>query len=373
MKVYLDNNATTVMIPEVWDAMRSMEGIPLNPSSTFHQYGQKARSLLEASRKNISDLLGASPRDLFFTSSATEAAATLIGGIPQDMRIITTKIEHSCVHENVLRRKTRGNPVIYLPVELSGHVSLQALKAALEEPYPRDTLLILSSVNSEVGALLPLEEIAEMAHAKNAYLLIDAVAQVGKEPLKLLPGISALFLSAHKFHGPKGVGFFYADPLFPFKSLLLGGPQEHQKRAGTENVEGILGLNAAFSLAQSGVKGYKDHMETLRDAFERRLFDLGITFEINGQGRRICNVSNLHFPGIDAEALLIALDQRGVCASSGSACGSGQRDSRVLTEIGFSREKASCSVRFSLSRQTTEEEISYAADCIARICQNLRR
>ncbi|MEM8629492.1 MAG: cysteine desulfurase family protein [Chlamydiota bacterium] len=367
---YLDNNATTVVAPEVWEAMQVCKEIPLNPSS-IHRYGQKARALLEEARACVAGILEVLPQDLVFTSSATESINTLIKGA-RASEIITTKAEHSCIHETALALAKQGTKLTSIPLLSSGALCLASLETALEKAE-KSVLIVLGSVNAETGVLLPVEQVARLCKERGAPLLIDAVAQAGRKQLIVHPGVSALCLSGHKFHGPKGVGCFYAHPSFPYSPLLLGGQQEGRKRAGTENVEGALGLATALSLATRFLLENETKMRSLRDSFEKSLAACGVPFYINGSAPRICNVSNLAF-GVDGEALLISLDaEYKIAASRGSACGSGSiTPSRVLQEMGLSRERISSSIRFSFGRYNTLQEVDYASRCIAKACKRLK-
>lgn len=363
MEVYLDNNATTKIDPRVLQSTQSLQEIPLNPSSV-HFYGRKAKSLLEESRSLIADCLSVDAQELFFCSGATEAINTLIKGFVQKKtRIISSRIEHSCVYETMQSLEKKLFSVEYLPI-VEGMVSLSALENALKIHQEQEVLVVLSSVNSETGAFLDLEKLAHLCQIHKAYLIIDAVAHLGKAPLTLFEGISAACFSPHKFHGPKGIGFFYAKKSFLFSSLLLGGSQEKSKRAGTENVEGAIQSAKAVEIATKEVEKNQKHLVFLRDYFEKEIKALSPNIQVNGPKTRISNVSNLQFPA-DGESLFMALDQKKIASSLGSACASGLVEaSRVLLEMGLPEEKARSSIRFSLGKYNTKEEIDYTISTI---------
>lgn len=345
MAIYLDNNASTPIDPEVLGAMHQVFSChPCNPSS-FHAYGRHARSLLDSARKEIAAYLGIRPSEFVFTSSGTESLNTLIRGIPAK-KIITTRIEHAAVFETISSLEAE---IVYLPVGKEG------------TPNPHDfenlegDLLVLSAVNSETGALLDLDRFAAIAAAKKIPFIVDGVALLGKERFTIPPGVTAMAFSAHKIHGPTGIGGYFIRSGTKLSPLLTGGSQELKKRAGTENVAGIVGFAKAVSLIPN-----PETLRRLRDHFESLVPGI-----VNGEGPRVSNTSNLFFPEISGESLLIRLDLEGVMASQGSACSAGAIEpSRVLLEMGYDKARAANSIRFSFCRMNTLREVEKAAELI---------
>jgi len=363
MTIYLDNNATTALDTRVLEAMHKDVG-PLNPSS-IHSYGQRAKKLLAKSRAQISDYFRVKPHEIIFTSCGTEALNMLIMGLigPND-HIISTDIEHAAIFNTL---QSIENEVTYLKCGDRGHPTPQAILDSLTE---KTKLLVFSAVNGETGVMLDIEEIAKIATEHNLLLVIDGVALLGKSEVSIPNGISAMAFSAHKCQGPKGIGLAYLNSKVKFKPSLFGGPQEQNRRAGTENLSGVLGFSKAIELIDPQ---YFLHMREKRDFLEEYLQDQLPQIEINGTGKRICNTSNVFIDGVDGETLLINLDQRGVCISLGSACGSGALEpSRVLLNMGYTRKRANQSIRISISRDTSFKEIKKAAEIIVNTIRLLR-
>lgn len=344
-KIYLDNNATTPLDPLVVQAMLAeLEAGPANPSS-IHSFGRAAHLRLAKAREQIASYLGIDPSELIFTSSGTESLNLALLGLKPSGHIITTRIEHPAVFETIAQLKA---PTTYLPVGEKGHIEISDLEEAIG---PDTCLIALSAVNNETGVKNPLEEIAAIAEKNGIPLVVDAVALLGKENFTIPTGVSAMAFSAHKVHGPKGVGLLYVKKGTKLSPLLFGGGQERTKRPGTENLPGIIGFVKAIELLSTSSM---QHMNEMRDLLEKGLQNV----RINGTGPRVCNTSSITFPGQDGEALLIQLDQLGIAASMGSACSSGSLEpSRVLLEMGLSREEALSTLRFSVSRFTTKSEI----------------
>ena len=376
MNIYFDHNATTPIDPRVVSIMRSLEELPLNPSS-MHMYGRKARKHLQIARKQIADRLSIPESVLYFCSGATEAVNTLLQGFSRTVKahIISSKLEHSCIRQTVSHLEKTGVSVTYLPLENAPNaatISLEALEKTLSHFPGKNTLVALSSVNSETGAMLPLEEAARLCAKYEAHFLVDSVAQVGKEPLFMYEGISAMCFSPHKFYGPKGIGFFYAKELFPFSPLLYGGSQEKQRRAGTENILGAVGAAKAFSLAIDELPTHRSHMLHIREMFESRIQTFFPQLMIHAEKKRTCNVSALAFPNIDAETLFIRLDQEGFAASLGSACSSGAVEPfPALLAMGLDEKIARASIRFSFGRGNTLQEVTKATSCIENILKQI--
>jgi cysteine desulfurase len=370
-RLYLDNNATTALDPRVFKAMLAeFSGPPANPSSV-HYFGQQAKSLLNSARRSIASFFGSKPEELIFTSGGTESLNLLIRGLfgnrPKG-HLITTSIEHLAVYRTIQSLENSGVAITYLPVDLWGAPLFEELEKAI---LPNTNAIILSAANSETGVKLDIEKFAEIAERHEIPLIIDAVALIGKEPLSIPPGVSAIAFSGHKFHAPKGIGGVIARSSLKLTPLLTGGGQEFQRRAGTENLAGILGLAEAFQILREKQREITQHMRNLRDHLEITLMRELPEITVNGSGPRVANTSNLAFRGIDGESLLIHLDLAGVAASHGSACSSGSLEpSRVLLQMGVDRSVARSSLRFSVSRMNSREEID---SCIERLIEVVRK
>lgn len=362
--IYLDNNATTPIDPQVFAAMQAdLGGLPLNPSSV-HSLGQKARQHLQTARKDVATFFGFHPEEVIFTSGGTESINLFLRSLPKG-HILTSSIEHSAIDETL---KALPSSITRLPVDLTGAVSPEQIQNAIR---PDTLAIVLSASNTETGVKIDLPSIAQIALAHRIPLFIDAVSYVGKELLTPHPGITAIAISGHKFHGPKGIGALLVRSSFSLSPLITGGGQERMRRSGTENLAGILGLAEAIRILSTRQSSITAHIHSLRDHFEKTLQQAIPDLIIQGQGPRICNVSNLAFPHIDGETLLLQLDLAGVAASHGSACSSGALEpSRVLLNMGLSRKQARSSLRFSFSRMNTLEEVERATDAIIRLFRN---
>lgn len=362
--IYLDNNATTELDPQVAPLLQ--EKRPLNPSST-HFLGRKAQQLLQQARKDIAHYLQVFPEEIFFTSGGTESLNLLLQGFSPNSppgKIVTTKIEHAAVLKALLEMEKKGYQISYVPIDPQGCVATEEVEKQLSSQVQ---LLVFSAVNTETGVKNPIKELSFLAQKRSLPLVVDGVGLLGKEPFQIYPGISAMAFSAHKFHGPKGIGFFYANSSYPFHSLLKGGEQEYHKRAGTENLNGILAMAKAIELLKDLPTTYL-RVQKLRDLFEEKIFTSLPYVYRNGEGPRIANTSNLSFLGVEGETLLIQLDQHQILASHGSACSSHALEpSRVLLEMGLGLERARSALRFSLSRLTTQEEIEKAAQVVCEL------
>lgn len=359
-KIYLDNNATTAADPAVIEAMVEVYRLgPSNPSS-IHSWGQEARSMLTAARREIAEHLGVKPRELVFTSSGTEALNMLVR--PDNHRhIITSNLEHAAVF-NILN--DRDNVTALAPGE-QGAVTAEALRDAIR---PDTDLIVLMAVNNETGAKTDLDAIAAIAHDAGIPLVVDGVAWVGKEPIAIPSGVSAMAFSAHKFHGPRGIGGTYISRSFNVDPLIIGGGQEQGRRSGTEDLPAIVAMAKAFSLLPE-----QEMVTTLRDRLEQNLIDSIPDIAINGTGPRIGNTTNIAFGGVDGESLLMTLDMEGIAASHGAACASGALEpSRVLRNMHYDAARAGSSIRFSLSRNNTQAEVDRAADIIGNVVRRLR-
>lgn len=340
-----------------------------NPSSV-HWFGRRAKSQLIEARDTLKHFFHSHVEEIIFTSGATESLNFLLRGLPQG-HIISTTIEHSAIFETLKSLEATGQKVTFLPVDEWGAPSPDEVESAITS----DTrAIVLTLSNGETGVKIDLDQMSRIAEAHSIPLILDAVSYIGKEPFQLLPGIKAVALSGHKFHGPKGVGALYLHRSLKLKGGITGGPQEHLKRAGTENLPGILGLAEAIKIVEESQETITKHLKRLQSRLEEGLIDqLGDCF-INGSGPRICNTTNIAFMGVDGEALLIELDLAGIAVSHGSACSSGSLEpSRVLSNMGFDRKRARSSIRFSLSRMNTIDEIDDAVSIISSKVKKLRQ
>ena len=372
-RIYLDNNATTALDPEVINVMtQDLSSPPSNPSS-LHSFGQDAKRKLLKARETIATYLNVKPKEILFTSGGTESMNFLLKGLIKPLEkphILTSNVEHSCIEKTLQDLEKAGCEVTYLPAGLLCFVSKDDIEKAIQ---PNTKLLVFSAVNGETGVKQDLEDLSTLALKYNIPLIIDGVALLGKETFSIPKGVSGMGFSAHKFHGPKGVGFVFLKSHTKIAPLLTGGGQEYGLRSGTENITGILGLAKAISLLQEKLPLATTKMQSLKDHFEKSLLEALPFLQINGSGPRICNVSNIAFPGVDAETLLIQLDLQGIAASHGSACSSGAIEpSRVLTKMGLSTSLTKSSLRFTLSRDTTQEEIDQTIQTLIYLVKNLR-
>jgi cysteine desulfurase len=371
-RIYLDNNATTALDPRVFDAMLpALAALPANPSSV-HAFGQAARAQLVRARESIAAYFRVKPHEMIFTSGGTESINHILRGTFASApgHLITSDLEHSSIYNTATLLEKCGCSVTYLKGGLRGGVIPEQIKDALR---PNTKLIMLGAVNSETGVKTDIEAIGEIALQAGVPFAVDGVALLGKEPFNLTPGISAIAFSGHKLHAPKGIGLTILRPSFNPEPLITGGEQEHSKRAGTENLAGILGLAKAIALLNEELPTGTERMRQLRDRFEQELMQQLTDISIIGEGARVVNTSCLSFGGVEGETLLMKLDLAGLAASHGSACASGALEpSRVLRNMGLAREKAASALRFSLSRQTTSADIDDALTLIRHTVSSLR-
>jgi cysteine desulfurase len=374
--IYLDNNATTRPAREVIEAMRPwLEEAYGNPSAGY-RFGREARRAVDHARGQVAALIGAEVEEIVFTSGGTESNNTAIRSAlalrPDHRAILTSTVEHSAVEEIVKFHAATGYEARYNPVDSLGHLDLEAWKANLAKGGVGHASLIWA--NNETGVVSPLSEAFALAAEHDVYCHSDAVQAVGKIPVRVdeLP-LHALSLSAHKLHGPKGIGALWLNRRARFLPQTLGGGQEDARRSGTENVPAIVGFGVAAELAAQALDSRRA-LAVLRDRFERGVIVALPDVVINGDPeRRLPNTSNLYFPGVDGEGLLILLDEAGVCCSPGSACSTGQvKPSRIVRAMGHSNARARASVRFSISRFTTVEEIDAAVAAVVKAVGKLR-
>lgn len=372
--IYLDNNASTCIDPRVCEYIQTLLGtLGGNPSST-HLFGQKARTLVNQARGSIATFLSVKPQELVFTSCGTESVNMAIRGLlplQQKGHIITSQAEHSCVYATVKYLEACGYEATWLSPGLLGAVTPEAVAAAIR---PDTKLIALMAANNETGVKTDIEGIAKIAQGRGIPFFVDGVAIMGKESFRIPAGVTAMAFSGHKVHAPQGIGFCYLRGGVKFQALLLGGEQEHGRRGGTENVLGIAAVGKAIELLKKELPQASERIEQLRNKFENTLMQALEGVTINGEGARVGNVSNLAFAGVDGETLLMGLDSRGIAASHGAACSSGALEpSRVLLSMGLPVDMARSSLRFSLSRFTTEDEINIATQTIIELVRALRR
>lgn len=375
--IYMDNAATTKVAPEVLDAMlpylREEYG---NPSSAYKFSGRIAEKVAEA-RNTIGKVIGAKEKEIFFTSGGSESDNWAIKGIADARRdkgnhIITTKIEHHAVLHTCEFLEKRGFEVTYLPVDEKGMVDIDELKAAIR---PSTILVSVMFANNEIGTIEPVKEIGRIAHEHGVLFHTDAVQAFGHVPIDVNEmNIDLMSASAHKIHGPKGVGFLYIRSGVRLSNLIHGGAQESGRRAGTTNAAGIIGFAKAAELAARDMEDTISREKTLRDRLMHKVLSEVPYARVNGDlENRLSNNVSFCFRFVEGESLLIMLDNKGICASSGSACTSGSLDpSHVLLAIGLPHEIAHGSLRLTLSAENTEEEIDYVAETIKQVVQRLR-
>lgn len=370
--IYLDNNATTRVLPEVLAAMLPYFGEYYANPSSIHLFAEQSREALRQSRVAVGRLVGARPEEVVFTSGATEACNLAIFGAaearPERRHIVVTQVEHHAVLHPVARLEARGFEVTYLPVSADGQVTAAQVAAALRD----DTLLVAAMLaNNETGVIFPVAEIAAAARARGALLLCDATQAVGKIPVHARRlGADYLALSAHKFHGPKGVGALVVRRGAPIVAQLVGGGQQWDIRSGTENVAGIVGLGMASYLARQRIEeGIYARVAARRDRLEQGILARVERVVVNGGGApRLPNTLNVSFEDASGEAMLQLLDEVEIAASSSSACQSNVKEpSHVLTALGLPERYLHGSIRFGLSLLTTDEELDEVLERLPRI------
>jgi len=375
MEVYFDNNATTRPLPEVRDCMLAILGDDFGNPSSVHEAGERGRNHLREARQQVADLIGCDPEQLLFTSGGTESNAQVfhsaVGGKPS-ARIVTTAIEHSSIIQLCEHLRTQSVDVVFLPVDQDGLIDLDQLHDAVSQ---HTDLVSIQWANNETGVIEPIAEISELCREREIPFHTDAAQAVGKLPLSVGEHpIDYLTFTAHKLHGPMGVGAVYARDLRTLRPILFGGDQEHGLRGGTENVPGIVGFGKAAELRRSRLPEIIDELTRLRDQFESRVQQAIADVRINGaSAERICNTSNLLFEGVDGQALVARLDQDGIRCSQSSACTNQRPEpSYVLRAMGLSEADAYASVRFGFSIENTASEVEYVVERLAHHCGQLR-
>lgn len=374
-RVYLDNNGTTFLDPRVLKVLQKHQAENCGNPSSVHAEGRHSKALLIKARSSLAAFLKVKASEIIFTSGGTEGINMILRGIfglnPQG-HLITSSVEHAAVYSTAQTLSSHPNcTATFLSPGLHGAIHPKAIEIALRG----DTKLIaLMAVNNETGVKTDIDAIARLAKEANVPFMVDGVGLLGKESFQIPEGVSAMCFSGHKIHAPAGTGFVYVRSTLKFDPLLTGGGQEFGKRSGTENLPSILGLMEAVQIIAKEGEESMLKMRFLRDKLERDLKSFLPDVEINGEGERVSNTSNLSFAGVEGETLLSLLDLEGISVSHGSACSSGALEpSRVLLNMGLSKRRASSSIRISLSKFTTEQEIERAVNSIARIVKKIAK
>jgi cysteine desulfurase len=376
-EVYFDNNATTQVLPEVAEAMRPyLTDFYGNPSS-IHRFGSDVAHRLSEARADVARLIGAAdPVEIIFTSCGTEgdnaAIRALLEAKPEKRHIVTTQVEHPAIMGLCQYLEKKGYRVTWLSVDQEGNLDLDELRDSLTD----DTALVsIMHANNETGVIFPIEKIAPLVKAKGIPFHTDAVQAAGRIPLNVQASpIDLLTISAHKFHGPKGVGALYVRRGITFQPFIIGGHQERNRRAGTENVAGIVGMGKAADLARRHIGADIERVRRLRDQLEAGVLQSCPDARVNGKvAYRLPNTLNISFRYLEGEAILVLLDQYGICASTGSACTAGSAEpSHVLRAMGVPADWLGGAVRFSLSRLSTPEEVKYVNETVPLVVQRLQ-
>lgn len=375
-EIYVDNNATTQVSPEVLEEMLPYFNEFYGNPSSMHTFGGKVEHKITEARARIASLLGASPEEIIFTSCGTESDSTAIRSVtlsnPDKKHILTSRVEHPAVKNLYEYLSKNGYRVTFVPVDRKGRLDLDYLYDNLSD----DTALVsIMWANNESGVIFPIEEISKVVREKGIVFHTDAVQAVGKFPIDLKTiDIDMLSLSGHKLHGPKGVGALYVRRGTKYTPFMIGGHQEKGRRGGTENVASIIGLGKACELAAAYLSDNNNHVEQLRDKLENEILKRVPNTIINGdRNHRLPNTTSIAFEYVEGESILLMMDEFGICASSGSACTSGSLEpSHVLRAMGVPFTAAHGSVRFSLSKYNTEEEIDFIIEKLPPIIERLR-
>ena len=376
-RVYLDNNATTPVLPEVLEAMRPYFGEHFGNASSIHHHGQETRAAGERARESVAAMLACRASEIVFTGGGTEADNLAVFGVAQASgdHVITCTVEHhavlnACKHL-AGQPATQGCEVTYVPVDGRGLVDPADVKRAIR---PNTKLITIMFANNETGVLQPVAEIGKIAAEADIYFHTDAVQAAGKIPIDVDEiGCDLLTISGHKIHGPQGVGALYVRKGTRLAPMFYGGSHERSRRAGTENVPGIVGLGKAAESARVGIERGDEKIAAARDHLERELLKIEATGLNGGGAPRAPNTTNIYFDGIEGEALVIALDLKGLAVSTGAACSSGAIEpSHVLTAMGLRTDRAKASIRFSLGKQNTTEDIEFTLAIVPETVSRLR-
>ncbi len=378
MKIrYFDHAATTKVNEEVIKDMIPYFGIDYGNASSIYSIGRKSKRAIEDARNKVAKVINANPKDIYFTACGSESDNLAIKGIAyankeKGNHIITSKIEHHAVLNSCKTLEKQGFKVTYLNVDEDGIINLEELKSSITN----DTILItIMYANNEIGTIQPIEEIGKIAKENNIIFHTDSVQAIGNVRIDVQKlNIDALSMSAHKFYGPKGIGALYVKEGIKFDKLQDGGHQERDKRAGTENVAGIVGLGTAIERIYENFDEYNEKLTNLRDYYIKSVEEKIPYIRLNGhRTKRLPGNSNISFKFIEGEALLLNLDFKGICASTGSACASGSMNpSHVLLAIGLPHEIAHGSLRITIGEENTKEDIDYLVECLVEIVQKLR-
>ncbi|MBF0463528.1 MAG: cysteine desulfurase NifS [Nitrospirae bacterium] len=374
--IYLDNNATTMVAPEVKEAMSPWLDVNYGNPSSAYSFGGRVLSAIEQARLQVASLIGAKSEEIIFTSCGTEsdntAIACALSANPLKKHIITTVVEHPAVYKYCALMESRGYRVSYLPVDTSGRLSMKDLENAL---LPDTALVSVMYANNETGVVFPIKEIGELLKGTGIIFHTDAVQAVGKIPINVKElNVDMLSLSGHKLHAPKGIGALYVREGLPYHPLIIGGHQENGRRAGTENAASIVGLGKACQLAESLIFKEAAYLAQLRDNIENTLITNLPGSIVNGDKKnRLPNTTNISFEFVDGEAILMMLDMQNICVSTGSACSSGSSEpSRILSAMSVPATAIHGSLRLSLSRYNTTSEIDKAAEAVTSVVRKLR-
>jgi cysteine desulfurase len=375
--IYLDNNATTQIDPAALEEMMPfLTTAYANPSSGY-QSAVQVRQAVERAREKLATTLGCKPSEIIFTSGGTEANNAALNSAlqfePRGKHIVTTAVEHSAVRRHCQELAKRGCEVTFVAVDADGNLDLAELEKSIR---PETALVSVMWANNETGIIFPVEKIAEICRSKRVYFHTDAVQVIGKIALRLgETAINFLSLSAHKFHGPKGVGALFVREGTRFQSSLIGGSHESGRRAGTENVASIVGLGKAAEIVGQQIAEEQRRIGGLRDRFERALMEKVPGTTINGvRAPRLSNTASLSYDGIEAQSALLLLDRHGVCCSAGSACRTGAAEaSHVLRAMGLTEEQGRGTLRFSFGRSNSEADLAQAIEVVPRVIEKLRR
>lgn len=376
-RIYVDNAATTKVAPEVLEAMLPYFTQDYGNPSSIYDEGRKAKSAIEHAREQVAAAIGADPKEIYFTGSGSEADNWAIRSTARALKskgnhIITSAVEHHAVLHTCKDLESQGYEVTYLPVDKYGMVSPDDVKSAI-----KDTTVLISIMlaNNEIGTIMPIAEIGEIAKAAGIVFHTDAVQAIGNIPVDVnAMNVDMLSLTGHKFHGPKGSGALYVRNGVKLMSFITGGAQERMRRAGTENVPGIVGLGKAIELATANIPEKQKKLTALRDAYIKKVLETIPYSHLNGHPtKRLPGNANISFEFIEGEGMLLCLDMKGISASSGSACTSGSLDpSHVLLAIGLKHEEAHGSLRVSFGEDNTADDVNYIADSLKEIVERLR-
>jgi cysteine desulfurase len=379
-RIYMDANATTPLLPEVLEAMRPWLLESFGNASSIHQHGQQARAAVEHARESVARLLNCRESEIVFTSGGTESDNMALFGVMQQGgliqagdHLVTSSIEHHAVLHAAERLRDRGVEVTFLPVNAGGAVEPEEVRRSLR---PNTKLISVMMANNETGVIQPIEAIGRIAQEADVWFHTDAVQAAGKLPIDVKTiGCDLLSISGHKMHAPQGTGILYMRRGTHIEPLFFGGAHERQRRAGTENVAGIVGLGRAAELAIASLKnGSLDRVAALRDRLERGILERVEGCGVNGAGaERVPNTANLYFDDLEGEALVIALDLKGLAVSGGSACMSGATEpSHVLLAMGLASQRSRASLRFSLTKLNTDADVDAALEIVPAAVGRLR-